>query len=85
MNVNQEQETKKICSFCKKEATQICSACKTVAYCSREHQKQHWKDHKPQCRPFEVCYSEIINIIYKFYRMYLFFSSKLSFKEFINL
>ncbi|XP_073977336.1 SET domain-containing protein SmydA-8-like [Rhodnius prolixus] len=58
MNVNQEQETKKICSFCKKEATQICSACKTVAYCSREHQKQHWKDHKPQCRPFEVKHNQ---------------------------
>ncbi|KAJ1420782.1 hypothetical protein B484DRAFT_128057 [Ochromonadaceae sp. CCMP2298] len=27
-----------------------CSRCKSVAYCSREHQKQHWKQHQGTCR-----------------------------------
>jgi hypothetical protein len=26
-----------------------CSRCKAVAYCSREHQKQHWGEHKVSC------------------------------------
>jgi hypothetical protein len=24
-------------------------ACKKVHYCSKEHQRKHWKDHKPEC------------------------------------
>ena len=27
-----------------------CAACKKVAYCSRECQKQAWKEHKPECK-----------------------------------
>lgn len=27
-----------------------CSACKGVAYCSRQHQRLHWKTHKQQCK-----------------------------------
>ena len=27
----------------------MCSRCKTVYYCSVEHQKQHWKTHKRIC------------------------------------
>ncbi len=26
-----------------------CSACQQVAYCGRNCQKAHWKEHKPQC------------------------------------
>jgi len=26
-----------------------CSACRDVHYCSREHQRKHWKEHKPNC------------------------------------
>ena len=26
-----------------------CSKCKTISYCSRECQKEHWKKHKPEC------------------------------------
>ncbi|XP_011868477.1 PREDICTED: uncharacterized protein LOC105562330 isoform X2 [Vollenhovia emeryi] len=27
-----------------------CSRCKRIQYCGTEHQKQHWKDHKPICK-----------------------------------
>lgn len=26
-----------------------CSKCKCAVYCSREHQKEHWKEHRIQC------------------------------------
>jgi hypothetical protein len=38
------------CSFCGVVATQICSKCKTVAYCSVEHQRLHWSTHKKNCK-----------------------------------
>ena len=28
----------------------LCGGCKSISYCSKEHQKQHWKDHKPNCK-----------------------------------
>ncbi len=37
------------CNVCQKVATNQCAKCKQVFYCSREHQKQDWKDHKQQC------------------------------------
>ncbi|XP_068915824.1 SET domain-containing protein SmydA-8-like [Tenebrio molitor] len=42
------------CAECQKPADLKCSACKLVAYCSKDHQKKHWKTHKALCRPFEV-------------------------------
>lgn len=30
-------------------ALKICSRCKKVRYCSLEHQKAHWKEHKEEC------------------------------------
>lgn len=32
--------------------------CKLAAYCSTEHQKNHWKDHKIDCKPFKVAHSD---------------------------
>ena len=34
---------------CSEEATKKCTACKAVWYCSREHQRAHWKTHKVDC------------------------------------
>jgi len=31
------------------DALKICSGCKKVRYCSLEHQKAHWKEHKKEC------------------------------------
>ena len=28
----------------------LCAACKTVAYCSKEHQQAHWREHKAACK-----------------------------------
>ena len=36
------------CGECQKELFR-CSGCKVVLYCSREHQKQSWRSHKPEC------------------------------------
>lgn len=43
-----------VCAECQQPADLKCSACKLVAYCCKEHQKQHWKTHKSLCRPFKV-------------------------------
>lgn len=34
---------------CMKEGTKRCGACKQALYCSPEHQKQHWPEHKKNC------------------------------------
>eukprot|EP00808_Paulinella_micropora_P004861 g46328.t1 len=37
------------CTICQKPATSHCGGCKQIWYCSREHQRQDWKEHKPRC------------------------------------
>ena len=27
----------------------VCNGCRKVAYCSVEHQREHWNEHKKQC------------------------------------
>ena len=41
------------CGFpgCTQPAPLKCSRCKEVRYCSKEHQKTHWKFHKKLCAP----------------------------------
>lgn len=39
------------CHVCSSPATQKCAGCQSVFYCSRDHQKQHWKRHKQACTP----------------------------------
>jgi TPR repeat protein len=34
----------------KQDGLKYCGGCKTTAYCSPEHQRAHWKTHKPECR-----------------------------------
>uniref|UniRef100_A0A1B6FV33 MYND-type domain-containing protein n=2 Tax=Cuerna arida TaxID=1464854 RepID=A0A1B6FV33_9HEMI len=50
--------TASICAVCRKPAGHRCSVCKAVNYCSKEHQKQHWKLHKLECSCFQVVSSE---------------------------
>jgi len=37
------------CALCGKPASQHCQRCKSVHYCCRDHQSQHWKVHKQSC------------------------------------
>ena len=46
------KESMKGCAKCgnRLKALSKCAGCRTVSYCSRECQVQHWKDHKVQCK-----------------------------------
>lgn len=49
------------CALCQAHATQLCAACRGVVYCSREHQKEHWKrGHKSECKCYEVASNETL-------------------------
>src|SRR5436190_21398919 len=40
------------CHFClTTENLKMCSRCHSVAYCTADHQKRDWKDHKVNCKP----------------------------------
>jgi MYND finger len=42
---------KGMCAICGVTAAlQLCSGCGQIAYCGREHQLQHWKEHKSECK-----------------------------------
>ena len=53
---------KPYCENCGKTDVPLfaCSGCKQVKYCSKECQKEHWRIHKPDCKPsvtesYKVC------------------------------
>lgn len=47
-------ETNCYCAICGIAAFNKCAACSLVTYCSKEHQKIHWKKHKNDCVSYEV-------------------------------
>ncbi|XP_069699600.1 SET domain-containing protein SmydA-8 [Periplaneta americana] len=42
------------CALCKKPSKHQCGACEAAAYCSGEHQKEHWSQHKEKCKSYKV-------------------------------
>jgi hypothetical protein len=49
-----------LCDCCTKDGAHLkCSACKSVYYCNRECQKDHWKAHKIQCKQFSSFLEEM--------------------------
>lgn len=42
------------CAVCEIDSDLKCSGCKEVSYCTTDHQKKHWKEHKNDCKPFAV-------------------------------
>jgi len=43
-----------MCRLCGALAYQLCGRCRGIYYCSKECQKNHWKDHKKDCRPADA-------------------------------
>ncbi|KAL1497646.1 hypothetical protein ABEB36_008569 [Hypothenemus hampei] len=43
-----------LCELCKNSCKTKCSKCKLVYYCSVEHQKEHWIEHKEHCKSYEI-------------------------------
>ena len=41
-----------ICNLCRNPASNLCARCNKVYYCSREHQRLDWKDHKHICEQY---------------------------------
>ncbi|XP_014209828.1 protein msta-like [Copidosoma floridanum] len=48
------------CAVCKISAKQKCGGCRSVFYCSRDHQKQHWKEHSRSCRAYKMMETEAV-------------------------
>ncbi|KAG5683117.1 hypothetical protein PVAND_012418 [Polypedilum vanderplanki] len=48
------------CAVCNNQAKSRCSGCVQAFYCSVEHQRADWKNHKPLCSPMRVCHNEKI-------------------------
>lgn len=51
-----------LCHICKQFSTNLkrCAICKTIAYCSKEHQKRDWPEHKKLCRAISFTNSSVI-------------------------
>ncbi|KRX10330.1 hypothetical protein PPERSA_02747 [Pseudocohnilembus persalinus] len=47
--MQQEEKDKFKCAICGTPSLDCCSNCNQVFYCSLQHQKEHWKEHKNQC------------------------------------
>jgi len=43
-----------MCLLCGSLAYQLCGRCRGIYYCSKECQKQHWVEHKKDCRAVEA-------------------------------
>ncbi|KZV72437.1 hypothetical protein PENSPDRAFT_733503 [Peniophora sp. CONT] len=40
------------CTSCNAPTSRVCARCKHTLYCSSEHQKKHWKQHRQACVPY---------------------------------
>lgn len=51
---------KQECAVCNKPASQCCSNCNVVYYCTRDHQKSDWKNHKNKCAPYKIERNDVL-------------------------
>nr|XP_053652884.1 SET domain-containing protein SmydA-8-like isoform X1 [Cherax quadricarinatus] len=42
------------CGVCDAVASMTCGGCGTMHYCGKEHQRQHWPQHRTQCPPYKM-------------------------------
>ena len=51
VTASKPKDATKLCAVCGVTvALRKCSGCQSIAYCSREHQLDHWKEHKAACK-----------------------------------
>eukprot|EP00421_Protoceratium_reticulatum_P013745 CAMPEP_0168392976 /NCGR_PEP_ID=MMETSP0228-20121227/18777_1 /TAXON_ID=133427 /ORGANISM="Protoceratium reticulatum, Strain CCCM 535 (=CCMP 1889)" /LENGTH=898 /DNA_ID=CAMNT_0008406337 /DNA_START=72 /DNA_END=2771 /DNA_ORIENTATION=- len=43
------EQVEHLCAICAEKAVSKCGRCQKVWYCSRQHQAEHWRDHKLTC------------------------------------
>lgn len=48
------------CRVCNNAADKTCSACHSVSYCSLEHQRKDWKEHKKSCRIYVIKKNDVL-------------------------
>lgn len=50
-SISTEMKATKSCAVCGvMVALKYCSGCKSIAFCSRDHQLKHWPQHKSECK-----------------------------------
>ncbi|XP_018013573.1 SET domain-containing protein SmydA-8-like isoform X2 [Hyalella azteca] len=54
------REDEAVCAVCGVTASQRCGRCHVTHYCNREHQRQHWQQHKKLCNPYVVAESSTL-------------------------
>ena len=47
------------CNLCEAIAEKHRTACKQVVYCTKEHQKQDWPNHKLSCSPIKLALDKV--------------------------
>lgn len=52
------------CEVCDKDAKSRCAGCFHIFYCSKEHQRQDWPIHKPNCWPIKMCQNDKVGRFY---------------------
>lgn len=57
---SEQEASSSKCALCNADANSRCGGCNKVSYCSKEHQKKHWKIHKGECCSWKICESPIL-------------------------
>lgn len=61
-SLNSELKLAPTCDLCGCSGTLLCSGCRSVRYCSKNHQREHWKEsHKQQCKSLSLVSNRKIN------------------------
>nr|XP_033204798.1 SET domain-containing protein SmydA-8-like isoform X1 [Bombus vancouverensis nearcticus] len=53
-------ESQTTCAICGKNAIHKCSACGNVYYCSKQHQKEDWRNHAKACKSFKLAEDSLL-------------------------
>lgn len=61
-------DSRTLCELCSTPGKTVCASCKSVRYCSRQCQKEHWIQHKFICKPEEVTNADhlVLSVVRRF-------------------